>query len=308
MRKTINDPPHSVRSKARNPMHQTTDRTAKVSIAKAPSAREAVASALRLIGGLEKAVAGYSAVVIKPNFCGGVPGERGSHTSVAVIEALLQLLSPLKKTVYIGEADGSFNWADDIFNALDIYDLAERYGARVVNLSTGPCMELAVNQPLSLKTVRVSRLLTESAIISVAALKTHPWTGVTFTMKNMFGAIYEQEKAMLHSGLDKNIVDIAKVLRPALCLVDGTYAVKQGGFKFGVWVGCPPDRMDLIVAGYDPVATDTICTSLLGRNPSQIQYLNLAAAQHLGVNEPARIEVATDEVDFFKPGTDRSRA
>jgi uncharacterized protein (DUF362 family) len=289
-------------------MHQTTEQKARVGIAKAASVSEAVERALHLVGGLEKAVAGHSSVVIKPNLCGGVPGERGSHTSAATIEAVLQLLAPLKKTVCIGEADGSFNWTDDVCNALDIYDLAKRYGARVVNLSTGPSVELPVSQPLSLKTVRVARLLTESAIISVAALKTHPWTGVTFSMKNMFGAIYEQEKAMLHAGLDKNIVDITKVLRPALCLVDGSYAVKQGGFKFGVWVGCPPDRMDLVVAGYDPVATDTICTGLLGRNPAQIHYLTLAAAQNLGVTDPARIEVVTDNFDYRDRGATHSRS
>jgi uncharacterized protein (DUF362 family) len=288
-------------------MHQTTEQQqARVGIARAAGVSGAVERALHLVGGLEKAVAGHSSVVIKPNLCGGVPGERGSHTSVAAIEALLQMLAPLKKTVYIGEADGSFNWADDVCNALDIYDLAKRFGARVVNLSNGPSVELSVSQPLSLKAVRVSRLLTESAIISVAALKTHPWTGVTFSMKNMFGAIYEQEKAMLHSGLDKNIVDITKVLRPALCLVDGSYAVKQGGFKFGVWVGCPPDRMDLVVAGYDPVATDTICTGLLGRNPAQVQYLHLAAAQNLGVTNPARIEVVTDNFDYRDRGLTHS--
>jgi uncharacterized protein (DUF362 family) len=288
-------------------MHQTTEQKARVGIAKAASVSEAVERALHLVGGLEKAVAGHSSVVIKPNLCGGVPGERGSHTSAATIEAVLQLLAPLKKTVCIGEADGSFNWTDDVCNALDIYDLAKRYGARVVNLSTGPSVELPVSQPLSLKTVRVASLLTESAIISVAALKTHPWTGVTFSMKNMFGAIYEQEKAMLHAGLDKNIVDITKVLRPALCLVDGSYAVKQGGFKFGVWVGCPPDRMDLVVAGYDPVATDTICTGLLGRNPAQVHYLNLAAGQNLGVTNPARIEVVTDNFDYRDRGLTHSR-
>jgi uncharacterized protein (DUF362 family) len=289
-------------------MHQTTEQLAQVGIARAAGVSGAVERALHLVGGLEKAVAGHSSVVIKPNLCGGVPGERGSHTSVAAIEALLQLLAPLKKTVYIGEADGSFNWADDVCNALDIYDLAKRYGARVVNLSNGPSVELSVSQPLSLKTVRVSRLLTESAIISVAALKTHPWTGVTFSMKNMFGAIYEQEKAVLHAGLDKNIVDITKVLRPALCLVDGSYAVQRGGFKFGVWVGCPPDRMDLVVAGYDPVATDTICTGLLGRNPAQVHYLHLAAAQNLGVNNPARIDVVTDDFDYRDRGAAHSRA
>lgn len=267
-------------------------------IAKSSSARDALKHALDLVGGLERAVAHHSSVLIKPNFCGGVPGERGSHTSIAVLEALLELLAPLKKSVAIGEADGSFNQAGEVFAALGVHGLAQRYGARVVNLSTGPSVDLAVPRSLSLKTLRVSRLLTESAIISVAALKTHPWTGVTFTMKNMFGAIYEQEKALLHAGLDRNIVDITKVLRPALCLVDGMYAVKQGGFKYGVWVGYPPEKMDLIVAGHDPVATDVVCSTLLERNPRHTEYLELAGDQNVGIKNPRQIEVVTENYPY----------
>jgi len=274
---------------------------AHIGIAQSRDTRSAVKSALDLVGGLEKAVGRHSSIVVKPNFCGGVPGERGSHTSMPVLEALLELLAPLKKKVYIGEADGSFNRADQVFGALSVHDVAKSYGVQVINLSTGPSVELTVPQSLSLKTLRVSRLLTESAIISVAALKTHPWTGVTFTMKNMFGAIYEEEKAMLHAGLDKNIVDITKVLRPALCLVDGIYAVKQGGFKYGVWVGYPPDKMDLVVAGYDPVATDVVCTTLLGREPRHVEFIEKAAAQDVGVNNLHQIEVATENYSY-QPG------
>jgi uncharacterized protein (DUF362 family) len=271
---------------------------AKVSVVRSSDSLKAVEKALNLVGGLERAVAPYPSVIVKPNFCGGVPGERGSHTSMAVLEAVLELLAPLNKKIYIGEADGSFNWADQVFSALSVHELAKRYKAEVINLSTGPSVDITVPQPLSLKKIRVSALLTESAIISVAALKTHPWTGVTFTMKNMFGATYDQEKALLHAGLDKNIVDITKVLRPTLCLVDGIYAVKHGGFKYGVWVGYPPDKMDLVVAGHDPVATDVVCTTLLERNPSQTSYLEMAAAQGMGNNNLRQIEVTTENYQY----------
>jgi len=274
------------------------NKKSEVVIVKSSVVSRAVENALNLIGGLEKVVSEYPSILIKPNFCGGVPGERGSHTSVTILESLLELLSPFKKQVFIGEADGSFNWADQVFSSLGIYDLAKRYGVQVINLSKGPSLELTVPQSLSLKTVRVSRLLMECVIISVAALKTHPWTGVTFSMKNMYGAIYEQEKALLHVGLDKNIVDITKVIRPKLCLVDGIYAVKRGGFKYGVWVGYPPEKMDLIVAGYDPVATDVVCTKLLERDPRQTSYIELAAAQNLGVNDPHQIEVKTENYEY----------
>ncbi len=279
-------------------MERSAEEKTQVSIVRSADVFEAVKRALHNVGGIEKVVDSHSSVVIKPNFCGGVPGERGSHTSIPVLEALLKILQPLKKRIYIGEADGSFNLTERVFSTLGIRELAKRYGVQAVNLSSGSYVELSVPQALSLKSLRVSRLLKESAIISVAALKTHPWTGVTFTMKNMFGAIYEQEKALLHAGLDKNIVDITKVLRPDLCLVDGIYAVKHGGFMNGVWVGYPPEKMDIIVAGHDPVATDTVCTTLLERDPHQIGYLNAAASQGLGITDPGKIEVTTENFQY----------
>ena len=100
---------------------------AHISIVKSSDTRSAVKRALDLVGGLEKAVAQHASIVVKPNFCGGVPGERGSHTSIPVLEALLELLAPLKKKVYIGEADGSFNRADQVFSTLGVHDVAKRY-------------------------------------------------------------------------------------------------------------------------------------------------------------------------------------
>jgi len=113
-------------------------------------------------------------------------------------------------------------------------------------------------------------------------------------MKNMYGALYEKEKAFLHSGLEQNIVDINKVIAPHLCITDATTTVVHGGFKYGLWVGCPPTRMDLIIAGLNPVAVDAVGTKILGRDPSNIHYLALAAKQGLGVCDLQKLTVVSE--------------
>jgi len=101
----------------------------KVVIAKSLEVSKAVEGALKLVGGLEKAVSNHSSIVVKPNFCGGVPGERGSHTSVAVLDALLELLAPYKRRYSSGNQTGALTGLMR-FSSLNIHDLARRYGLR----------------------------------------------------------------------------------------------------------------------------------------------------------------------------------
>jgi len=263
----------------------------KVALVKSGDARQGVAQATEKLGGVDRLARRFAAVLIKPNLCGGVAGEPGSHTSAAVLEPVLELFSTCGRPLYIGEADGSFNDADHMFRALGIHDLARRFGARVVNLSRGPYVDVDVPQPNSIRVLRVAALLRESLIVSVPVLKTHPWTGITISMKNMYGAVYEPEKARFHNGLDKNIVDINKVIGAHLSIVDATVAVVQGGFKQALWVGCPPTRLDLILAGLNPVAVDAVGARVLGRDPRSIGYIELAGRQGLGTCAVRELEV-----------------
>jgi len=271
----------------------------KVSIVRNSDTRKAVFSAVELLGGIdEKMVKQFPSILIKPNLCGGVPGEAGSHTSIEVLRSALEFFSSYSAPLLIGEADCSFNDAHEVFTSLGIYELGKHFGARVINLSEGPSVEAEVPQPLSLKRVRISSVLHQSLIVSVPVLKTHPWCAVTMNMKNMYGAIFEKEKAFLHNGLEKNIVDINKVIRPHICIVDAVTAVVRGGFKYGLWVGCPPTKLDLIIAGINPVAVDSVGTRILGKDPWNIGYIKIAARQGMGVCDLQKLSVVSEGYQF----------
>lgn len=264
----------------------------KVSIVRNPDASSAVASALEALEGWDGAVKKFSHVLIKPNLCGGVAGEPGSHTSITALEAVLVVFSSFGLPLVIGEADCSFNDADQMFRQLRIHELAKKFNARVVNLSEGPCVDIPVPNPNNIKTLRIASVLSGAFILSVPVLKTHPWSGTTITMKNMYGATYPREKSVYHSGLEENIVDINKVIGPHLSIVDATVAVVRGGFKYGLWVGCPPSKLDCIIAGVNPVAVDAVGTKLLKRDPESIGHIKLAARQKMGTCNLQEITIA----------------
>jgi len=267
-----------------------------VSIARASDAAVGVTKALAGVSGWATDLKRHSHILIKPNLCGGVAGEPGSHTSSAVLAAVLEIATSFSLPIYIGEADCSFNDAEQMFERLAIYQLAKKYGGRVINLSTGPVRDVAVSHPLNIKTLRVAEVLVSAFIISVPVLKTHPWSGVTITMKNMYGATYLREKSLYHNGLEENIVDINKVICPNLSVVDATVAVVHGGFKYGLWVGCPPSRLDRIVAGINPVAVDAVGATMLGCKPADIGHIRCAAQQGMGPCSLEEINLLGDDV------------
>ena len=272
----------------------------KVSIVRDKDTRKAVFSSMGLLGdSIGKLAKQYPSILVKPNLCGGVPGEPGSHTSMEVLKAVLEFFSSYSLPIFIGEADCSFNDAHEVFTSLRVYELGKQFNAHVINLSEGLSIEVEVPRPLSLKKLRISSVLHQSLIVSVSVLKTHPWCAVTMNMKNMYGAIYEREKAYLHNGLEKNIVDINRVIRPHINITDATTAVVRGGFKYGLWVGCPPTKMDLIIAGLNPVAVDAVGTRILGKDPWNINYIQLAARQGLGVCDIERLNVVSEGYAFI---------
>jgi hypothetical protein len=77
-----------------------------------------------------------------------------------------------------------------------------------------------------------------------------------------------------------------------------------------------PDQMirtNLVLAGEDPVAVDSIADRLLGFKAEDIDYLHMAVARGIGTYDPKRVEVIGDEPDrfahkFAKPNTWYARA
>jgi uncharacterized protein (DUF362 family) len=142
-------------------------------------------------------------------------------------------------------------------------------------------VKLDVSNGETLKSITVSRLVTESAVISAAKLKTHINTTVTLGMKNMFGLLPDKFKGKYHmKGISKVVVDINTVLKPALTVIDGFVGMEGQGPIDGT-----PVQMNLIIAGRDVVATDATAARVMGFNPYEIKHIRRAFEKGLGSSE-----------------------
>ncbi len=252
-----------------------------VAVVRGERGHEPVFKALDLID-YKKALLGYDKVIIKVNFITTKTWETGATTDPVVVEAIIKKLKDLPMKVYVVESDATITNADKAFEITGMKDMCVRNGVEWLNLRhLKEKIELKVPNCEALRTVSVPRLVTESAIISAAKLKTHMDTSVTLGMKNMFGLLPDKLKGKYHlKGINKVIVDINTVLHPAITVIDGFVGMEGKGPIDG-----DPVKMNLIIAGLDPVATDATAARIMGFNPYKIVHIRKAYKKGLGRSE-----------------------
>jgi len=249
-----------------------------VAVVKGKRGHEPVFKALDLID-YKSALAGWDKVLIKVNFITDKTWDTGATTDPIVVEAIIKKLEDLPVKVYVVESDATITSADKAFEKTGMREMCERNGVECLNLRyVKDKVKLTIPDGEVLKSITVPRLVTESAIISAAKLKTHSATGVTLGMKNMFGLLPDKYKGKYHlKGISKVIVDINTVLRPTLTVVDGFVGMEGSGPVDG-----EPVQMNLIIAGTDTVATDATACRVMGIDPNEIKHIRKAHEKGLG--------------------------
>lgn len=250
----------------------------KIAIVKGERGHEPVFKALDLID-YESALSGWKQILIKVNFITTETWDTGATTDPIVVEAIIQKLRHLPAKITVVESDATMTNADKAFEITGMKEMCQRYGVECLNLRhVKDKVKISIPNGEALKNITVPRLVTESAVISAAKLKTHMMTKVTLGMKNMFGLLPDKLKGKYHTkGINKVIVDINTVLKPAITVIDGFVGMEGRGPSGG-----PPVKMDLIIAGKDVVATDATAARVMGFEPWEISHIRRAHERGLG--------------------------
>ena len=252
-----------------------------VAIVKGERGHEPVFKALDLID-YKQALVGYDTVLIKVNFITDKTWDTGATTDPIVVEAIIKKLEALPVKVYVVESDATITNADKAFEKTGMKEMCRRNGVEWLILRhVKDKVKLDIPNGEALQSIIVPRLVTESAVISAAKLKTHLNTTVTLGMKNMFGLLPDKFKGKYHmKGISKVVVDINTVLKPAFTVIDGFVGMEGEGPIDGT-----PVQMNLIIAGKDVVATDATAARVMGFNPYEITHIRKAFEKGLGRSE-----------------------
>jgi len=129
-------------------------------------------------------------------------------------------------------------------------------------------------------------VLAADFIVSMPKVKTHHWTGVTLSMKNMFGIVpgsrYGWPKNVLHwAGIHESVLDICATVRPHFVIADGVVGMEGDGPLNGT-----AKELHTILLSDDPVAADSTLARLLGWEPNAVKHIQEAGrfiGNHRGV-------------------------
>jgi len=132
-------------------------------------------------------------------------------------------------------------------------------------------------------------------VVSMPKVKTHHWSGVTLSMKNMFGAVpgakYGWPKNILHwKGIQESILDVCATVSVHFVIADAIVAMEGNGPLTG-----HPRPLNRIVLADDPVAADATCATLMGLDPTRITHIRIGA-QFLGNVSTERIDQLAEVV------------
>ena len=263
--------------------------------------RGAVRKAVALSEGFESIQWEAATVLIKPNSVNPSKSGTGNVTDSRVIEAVTGLvLERNPRRVVIGEGSSvgyDFPYrmdSMDCMKAAGVLDVAKRFSIEVVDLNRDEQVEIKLPDAFVMERFCVAKTAWDAdVILCLPVIKTHVRTGITCGLKNMKGVLPGKEKKRTHqSGLDRGIVDLNRAVKPHFTVVDGITGVQ--GTHTNVSDKVP---LNLILAGNDVVAIDTVCAAVAGFDPRDILHVQLAAEAGLGVAELHHIEVRGEQVE-----------
>ncbi|MHA1729454.1 MAG: DUF362 domain-containing protein [Promethearchaeota archaeon] len=126
--------------------------------------------------------------------------------------------------------------------------------------------------------------------------------GITCSMKNAFGGLLTKRRHFSHQYMGEVLVDLLMIQQQIhpniMAIVDGTVAGDGNGPRCMI-----PRIKNTIMAGYDQVAVDAVAAKIMGFEPLELPFIEMAHDEGLGCGDVDQIEIIGDngeEVDISK--------
>jgi hypothetical protein len=158
--------------------------------------------------------------------------------------------------------------------------------------------------------IHVPEILTRKDVVFIncPAMKTHSFETVTLGLKNYQGIFKWEDKLIAHDGkLSLKFVDIARTLPPDLTVISGLWAVQgQGPIPMRGHDYMTITDMNTIVAGDNVVATDAVCSRVMGFDPMEVRTIRMGAHLGAGPLDLKDIELTGVSIDSVKRNFQRA--
>jgi len=230
-------------------------------------------------------------VVLKPNLVDYIPGQ-AINTHPLLVMAAAECFRRLgARGIVVAEGPGHQRDTQLVLLESSYHQRLRERQIRFVDLNRDELVRTSLRASYTdLTHLYLPRTVLEADfLVSMPKVKAHHWSGVTLSMKNMFGVVpgskYGWPKNILHwRGIQESILDICATVPVNFVIADAILAMEGNGPLNGT-----PRPLCSLVLSDDPVAADATCAKLMGFDPDRITHIR-EASKFLGNSSDECIE------------------
>ncbi len=252
-----------------------------------PNPADITRRAISELGGMKRFISRGDVVMVKPNIGWNRNVDQGANTHPEVVRALVEMaFSAGAKKVLV--MDNPCHRAEDTYLRSGIAEAAKKAGAEVRFPDENRIVTFDFKGEVVTKWPVFRDFLEVDKFINVPVLKHHGSSGLTISMKNLYG-VCGGNRGKLHRDMGEGIADLTAGFRSHLVVVDATRILRRNG-PVGGAVG-DVDRKNTVFASESPFLADVIAAGFFGRSPGDLEFLAAWATRGLGSLDPAKIRL-----------------
>jgi len=225
--------------------------------------------------GIDKKLENSKLVIIKPNLVTDIDKyiQNGANTDVRIIESVIKYLSTFNCKVVIVESEtGTKIKGRKLNKALELMGvkkLKDKYNFDIINLTNDVQVTVNFNGCI-LKCVKMGKTsLDADLIINIPKLKTHKYSTITCSLKNMFGLIPDPLRVIYHRNIHKILADLNNLfIDKTFVILDAIKCMEGQGPIYGT-----PVDMNLIGFCDDMLVNDYIGAKIMGIDPFEVKHI-----------------------------------
>jgi uncharacterized protein (DUF362 family) len=238
----------------------------------------------------------FGRTLIKPNVVAA--GARFPHAYTrpefveGVARALRERARPDLQEIAVGERSGITMPTRFTFEAAGYNAMAKRVpGLRLYRFDEERQVEVPLYHPARLRDSFFTPEPVAKAdfFVNCPKFKAHPWTTVTFSMKNYIGIQDDRHRLIDHDHkLDEKVADLQYIVQPQFIAIDGIIAGE------GRMLTPIPFDLKLVAMGDNQVAFDAVCCHVIGLDPLSVPHIRLAYERGFGPVDLGEIDIVGD--------------
>jgi hypothetical protein len=125
--------------------------------------------------------------------------------------------------------------------------------------------------------------------VNMPKFKAHPWTTVTFSMKNYIGIQDDRHRLIDHDHrLNEKVADLQFIIQPQFIVIDAIIAGE------GRMLTPSPFELGLVIMGNSQVAFDSVCSAIIGVEPRSVDHIRLAEEYGFGAADVSQVRITGD--------------